>query len=216
MKKLKQNIIIFDLDGTLTDSEKGIIRSAQYMQEKMGQRVWTKEELHFLIGPPLIRSFTEEFGMEYETALKAIDVFRERYAEIGLFENAVYPGVKEMLGALQKQGKRLAVATSKHEGLALRILDHFGLTEYFELIGGDRRELGRDNKEKVIQYVLEAMEAEKQDVIMVGDRKFDIEGAHAIGIPCIAVGYGYGSREEFQACGADVIVDTTEALTELF
>ena len=207
MDTLKQSIILFDLDGTLTDSEDGIIRSTQYMQEKMGQRIWSAEELH---------SFTKEFGMAQEMAEKAVAIFRERYATIGLFENSVFPGVVELLQALRKKGKRLAVATSKKEDLAVRILEHFEIADYFEVIGGDRREVGRDNKAKVIDYVLETMQAKKDDVIMIGDRKFDIEGAHAIGIPCIAVEYGYGDRDEFKAHGADYIAKTTEDVEKLF
>ena len=209
MDTLKQSIILFDLDGTLTDSEEGIIRSTQYMQEKMGQRIWSAEELHFIVGPPLIQSFTKEFGMAQEMAEKAVAIFRERYATIGLFENS-------LLQALRKKGKRLAVATSKKEDLAVRILEHFEIADYFEVIGGDRREVGRDNKAKVIDYVLETMQAKKDDVIMIGDRKFDIEGAHAIGIPCIAVEYGYGDRDEFEAHGADYIAKTTEDVEKLF
>lgn len=182
----------------------------------MGQRIWSAEELHFIVGPPLIQSFTKEFGMAQEMAEKAVAIFRERYATIGLFENSVFPGVVELLQALRKKGKRLAVATSKKEDLAVRILEHFEIADYFEVIGGDRREVGRDNKAKVIDYVLETMQAKKDDVIMIGDRKFDIEGAHAIGIPCIAVEYGYGDRDEFEAHGADYIAKTTEDVEKLF
>lgn len=216
MEKLKQSIILFDLDGTLTDSKEGIIRCAQYMQEKMGTRIWADEELFFLVGPPLIDSFTGEFEMDMETAEKAIEIFRERYSTIGLFENKVFPGIVELLENLQAKGKRMAVATSKKEDLAIRILEHFDIAKYFEIIGGDMREAGRDNKAKVIDYVLETMKAEKDDVIMIGDRKFDINGAHAIGIPCIAVEYGYGDRAEFEAHGADYIAATTEDVANLF
>lgn len=216
MNKLKQNIILFDLDGTLTDSMEGVIRSAQYMQEKMGMRVWEFEELRFMVGPPLIDSFTKEFAMPFAEAEKGIEVFRERYSTIGLFENKVFPGIVEMLEELKAKGKRMAVATSKKEDLAVRILEHFDIAKYMEVIGGDMREAGRDNKAKVIDYVLETMQAEKDDVIMIGDRKFDIEGAHAIGIPCIAVEWGYGDREEFEAHGADIIAATTEDVADLF
>ncbi|MBR6543048.1 MAG: HAD hydrolase-like protein, partial [Anaerotignum sp.] len=171
MDKLKQNIILFDLDGTLTDSMEGVIRSAQYMQEKMGLRVWDYEELRFMVGPPLIESFTKEFAMPLKEAEKGVEVFRERYATIGLFENAVFPGIMEMLEDLQAKGKRMAVATSKREELAVEILEHFGIARYMEVIGGDMRELGRDTKARVIDYVLETMKAEKEDVVMVGDRK---------------------------------------------
>lgn len=216
MEKLKQTIILFDLDGTLTDSAEGVIRSAQYMQEKMGIGKWKDEDLRFIVGPPLMKTFTEDFGMDAETTERALAHFRERYSTVGLFENRLYPGIEKMLAALRAKGKRLAVATSKKEETAVRILEHFGVAKYFEAIGGDNRAAGRDNKAKVIAYVLEQMRAEKGDVIMVGDRKFDVEGAHAIGIPCVAVEYGYGNREEFIACGADVIVGTAEDVAELF
>lgn len=216
MEKLKQNIILFDLDGTLTDSMEGVIRSVQYMQEKMNREIWSFDDLRFIVGPPLIQSFTGEFGMELELAEKAVEVFRERYSTIGLFENKVFPGIVELLEDLKGKGKRMAVATSKKEELAVEILEHFDIAKYFEVIGGDKREVGRDNKARVIDYVLETMQAEKGDVIMVGDRKFDINGAHDIGIPCIAVEYGYGDRAEFEEHGADYIAATTEDVADLF
>ena len=216
MNTLKQNIILFDLDGTLTDSMEGVIRSVQYMQEKKGMKVWDFDDLRFIVGPPLIESFTKELAMPLPEAEEATEIFRERYSTIGLFENKVFPGIMEMLEDLKKKGKRMAVATSKKENLAVRILEHFGIAPYLEVIGGDAREIGRDTKAKVIDYVLETMGAEKDDVIMVGDRKFDIIGAHAMGIPCIAVEWGYGDREEFEAHDADYIVATTEDVANLF
>lgn len=216
MEKLKQNIILFDLDGTLTDSADGIIRACQYMQEKMGMEIWNSEDLQFIVGPPLMQTFTKDFGMDTETAEKALVTYREYYTTKGLFENKVYPGVPEMLAELKKKGKRMAVATSKKESMAVTILDHFGIADYFEVIAGDARHIGRDTKAKVIDYVLQTMQAEKADVIMVGDRKFDIEGAHALGIPCIAVEYGYGNREEFEAYDADFIAATAGDVANLF
>lgn len=216
MEKLKQNIILFDLDGTLTDSAIGVINACQYMQKKMGMKVWDKADLKFIVGPPLMKTFTEDFSMDKETAEQAMVTYREYYTTIGLFENSVYPGIEEMLENLKAKGKRMAVATSKKEELAFRILEHFGIAKYFEVIGGDKREVGRDNKAKVIDYVLETMEAKKEDVIMVGDRMFDIEGAHAIGIPCIAVEFGYGDRAEFEEYGADFIAATAKDVADLF
>lgn len=216
MDTLKQNIILFDLDGTLTDSMEGVIRSVQYMQEKKGMDVWSFDALRFIVGPPLIESFTKELAMPLAEAEEAVEIFRERYSSIGLFENAVFPGIVELLEDLKAKGKRMAVATSKKENLAVRILEHFDIAKYMEVIGGDAREVGRDTKAKVIAYVLETMQAQKDDVIMVGDRKFDIIGAHALGIPCIAVEWGYGDREEFEAHGADHIMATTEDVANLF
>lgn len=216
MEKLQQSIIIFDLDGTLTDSAEGVIRSAQHMQEKMGISKWADEDLKFIVGPPLIKTFTEDFHMNQEDAQRALGFFRERYATVGLFENKVYDGIPEMLEELKKKGKCLVVATSKKEETAVRILKHFEIDGYFEVIGGDNREVGRDSKAKVIEYVLECLGAKKEDAIMVGDRKFDVEGAHLVGIPCIAVEFGYGDRAEFEAFGADYIAETPKAVGELF
>ncbi|MGN0136362.1 HAD-IA family hydrolase [Anaerotignum sp.] len=216
MEKLKQNIILFDLDGTLTDSAEGVINACQYMQKKMNMPVWETADLKFIVGPPLMKTFTEDFAMDKETAEKAMVVYREYYTTIGLFENKVFPGIEEMLENLKAKGKRMAVATSKKEEMAVRILKHFGISDYFEVIGGDHREIGRDTKAKVIDHVLSTMRAEKEDVIMVGDRRFDIEGAHAIGIPCIAVEFGYGDRGEFEKYGADFIAATTEDVANLF
>ena len=154
--------------------------------------------------------------MPFAEAEKGIEVFRERYSTIGLFENKVFPGIVELLEDLKAKGKRMAVATSKKEDLAVRILEHFDIAKYMEVIGGDMREAGRDNKAKVIDYVLETMQATKDDVIMIGDRKFDINGAHAIGLPCIAVVWGYGDRAEFEAHGADHIAATTEEVANQF
>ena len=122
----------------------------------------------------------------------------------------------DQMAALKAKGKKMGVATSKKEELAVKILEHFGIAKYFDVIGGDKREIGRNTKAKVMEYVLEALHAEKDDVIMVGDRLFDIEGAHALGVPCIAVEYGYGDRAEFEQYGADYIVATTEAVANLF
>lgn len=216
MAKFTQNIILFDLDGTLTDSAEGIVRSAQYMQEKMGMPIWQAEDLHFMVGPPLRESFRDGFGMNETQIEQGILYFRERYFSVGLFENAVYDGIKETLQTLCDMGKRLAVATSKHQSTALRILEHFGLTEYFEIIGGDDNTSTRNTKAKVIAYVMEEMQADPKDIIMVGDRKYDIEGAHEMGISAIGVLYGYGSMEEFNACGADGIAKTPKDIVSLF
>lgn len=212
----KQKVLLFDLDGTLTDSARGIIRSAQYMQKKMGQDVWTAEALRFLVGPPLRDSFREAFGMKDAEVEQAILYFRERYFSVGLFENAVYDGIVEMLQALQTSGKRLAVATSKHQTTAVRILEHFGLTKYFEVIGGDDPTSSRNTKAKVVAHVLKEMHVAPQDAVMIGDRKYDIEGAHALGVQAVGVLYGYGSAEEFAACGADAVVKTPQDVAELF
>ena len=216
MERLKQTIILFDLDGTLTDSAEGVLRSAQHMQKKMGMRVWSQEELRFMVGPPLRDTFRDVFHMNPEEVEQAILYFRERYFTVGLFENKVFPGIEEMLKELKAMGKRLGVATSKHESTAVRILEHFGIAQYFEVIGGDSPESSRTNKTMVMDYVLKKMGAKEGDAIMVGDRMFDIDGAHELGIPAIVVEFGYGDREEFEAHHADYIVKTPKEVADLF
>jgi len=216
MEHLQQTIILFDLDGTLTDSAEGVILSAQYMQEKMGIPKWEYEDLRFIVGPPLMATFQEDFGMDKTRAEQALLYFRERYSTVGLFENKLYDGIEDMLSVLRAKGKRLAVATSKKQASAIRILEHFGIAGYFEVIGGDDQDAKRDTKAKVIDYVLDTMKVDKKDVIMVGDRKFDIDGAHSLGIPCIGVLYGYGSETEFTAHRADYIVATPKDISDIF
>lgn len=216
METLKQSIILFDLDGTLTDSADGVFRCTRYMQEKMGMRTWTDEELRFMIGPPLQDTFRKEFGLSEDDTKTALQHFRERYFRVGMFENKVYTGVKEMLADLVTMGKRLGVATSKHEWAAVRILEHYGLLDYFEVVGGDNAGEKRTDKKSVMAYVLQKMGATQENAIMVGDRKYDIDGGHALGIPTIGVEYGYGDREELLAHKAEYIVKTPAELVSLF
>ena len=133
-----------------------------------------------------------------------------------VFSRTVFDGIVEMLQALQTSGKRLAVATSKHQTTAVRILEHFGLEKYFEVIGGDDPTSSRNTKAKVVAHVLKEMHVAPQDAVMIGDRKYDIEGAHALGVQAVGVLYGYGSAEEFAACGADAVVKTPQDVAELF
>ncbi len=214
--KWKQEIILFDLDGTLTDSAEGVFRCTRYMQEKMGMRLWTDEELRFMIGPPLQETFRKEFALSEADTKTALAYFRERYFQVGMFENKVYDGVREMLSALKNKGKRLGVATSKHEWAAVRILEHYGLLDYFELVGGDNVEENRTNKQEVMAYVLNKMGAAKDNAVMVGDRMYDIDGGRALGISTIGVEYGYGDRAELIAHKADCVVKTPMELVSLF
>ena len=154
--------------------------------------------------------------MNEEEANHALAIFRERYFNIGAFENKLYDGIVPMLEQLKKLGKRMAVATSKNEVSAVRILEHFQIASYFEVIGGDCREKERNTKAKVVAYVLEQLQAKAEDAVMVGDRNYDVEGAHSLGMPCIGVLYGYGSREEFDACGADQVAQTPADVVKLF
>lgn len=199
--------ILFDLDGTLTDPKVGITTCAAYGLKHFGIEVEDLDTLTKFIGPPLIDSYMEYYGFTREQAEEAIVKYRERYGEVGWAENTPYPGIHELCAKLKAAGKKLLVATSKPEGPAVRIMEHFGLAEYFDLIGGapmDNSDKGR--KAAVIRDTLERAGVEDLSrVVMVGDRLHDIQGAHEVGLPAIGVLYGYGDRAEHEEHGADYI-----------
>lgn len=213
---MEKEIVLFDLDGTLTDSKPGIVRSLQYAQEQMGLPLQTEEELECFIGPPLLESFRMFWGIEGERAREAVRFYRQRFSTVGLFENAVYPGVEEMLSALRDGGKTLYVATSKPEPFAKIILEHFKLDGYFKDICGSGLDGSRDSKEEVIRYCLDQNAVRAlEKAVMVGDREHDILGAHSVGMEAVGVLYGYGSLAELTAAGADELAQGPEDLQDL-
>ena len=205
--------MLFDLDGTLTDSGEGIINCAQYAFRQMGYPVPKREEMGVFVGPPLWQSFIK-FGIPPERADEAVEVFRSRYIPIGKFENTPYPGIRELLEALKSQGHRLFVATSKPEVTAIEVLEHFDLARYFDLICGASMDDSRTTKSEVIAFLLE-QNRRIDNAIMVGDTAFDVTGAAAHGIPTIGVAWGYGEAADMKKAGAVAIADTPEMLLEL-
>ena len=206
--------ILFDLDGTLTDPFEGITRSVEYALDRYGITVDDRRSLACFIGPPLHESFMKYFGFSEAEAIKAVDVYREYFADKGIFENAVYDGVEPMLRRLGSRGKRLAVATSKPTVYAERILRHFGIMDCFEVCVGSELDGRRVNKDEVISDTLKALGCGPSGTVMVGDRSHDMIGAKKNGVPCIGVAYGYGTREELTEAGAYVIADSVEELEE--
>lgn len=210
------NYVLLDLDGTITDPMLGITRCVEYALNHFGIQVDDLRELCGFIGPPLLDSFRKFYGFSEQQALEAITIYRERFSCIGLYENKVYPGIEAMLGALKQTGKKLMVATSKPEIFARQILEYFHLDHYFSFIGGATLDGLRSQKDEVIRYVLEENRIkEVQQVVMVGDRKFDIEGAHKAGLSAIGVLYGYGSRKELVEAKAEYIVENVVQLRQL-
>lgn len=205
--------ILFDLDGTLTDSGEGIINCVIYALERFGLPIPSKESLRYFVGPPLHESFVKQ-GVPPHRAEEAVAVYRERYIPIGKFENTPYPGVRELLDVLCSEGNTLYVATSKPEQMSIDILEHFDLAKYFDQICGATMDTSRTNKEAVIEYLLH-QNGRADNMIMVGDTKFDVLGAKAHGIPTIGVSWGYGTVQELQEAGAAAIADTTEELLRL-
>lgn len=209
------NTILFDLDGTLTDPGEGITKSVAYALQKYSIEVTDRSVLYPFIGPPLVDSFQKYYGFSPEQAEQAVVYYREYFRETGLFENEVYDGVEDLLASLRSAGKRVILATSKPEVFARRILDHFGLTRYFDVIAGALLDGSRMHKADVIAYALDtAGITDKSSVVMVGDREQDVKGAEKTGLPCIGVLYGYGSREELTAAGATAIVESVEELQQ--
>lgn len=203
------DVILFDLDGTLTDSGLGITNSVAYSLKKFGIEIDDRTELYKFIGPPLRESFEKYYGFSPEEARKAVEYYREYYTDKGLFENTVYEGIEELLKEIRDSGKRAIVATSKPEVFAKRILEHFGLAKYFAYIVGANLDETRTKKDEVIAHVLESCEIpDRSKVLMVGDREHDILGAKKMGLDSLGVLFGYGDYEELKRAGATYIAET--------
>ena len=205
--------ILFDLDGTLTDSGEGIIKSSAMVLEKYGLPVPSYEEMRVFVGPPLHETF-HKFGVPKEKCDDAVELYRVRYNTVGLFENFPYPGIREILETLKAQGHRLFVATSKPEEMSVRILEHFDLAKYFEIIAGATLDRSRLEKSDVIAYLLQQA-GSTENCIMIGDTVFDVVGAAAHGIPTIGVAWGYGNVKDMKKAGAVAIADTPDHLLKL-
>ncbi len=206
--------ILFDLDGTLTDSGEGIMNCAAYALEQLGIPLPPREAMRVFVGPPLHETFVK-FGVPRHLAEEAVRLYRVRYLPKGMLdENQPYPGIPELLAALQAQGHKLYVATSKPEPMAVKILEHFDLAKYFTRICGASMDASRTAKDLVIAYLL-AETGEAGNMVMVGDTEFDILGAKAHGIPGIGVSWGYGLVENMEKAGAAAIAQDTRQLQAL-
>ncbi|MDE7224630.1 MAG: HAD hydrolase-like protein [Acetatifactor sp.] len=210
---------LFDLDGTLTDPKVGITTCVQYALHSFGIEEPDLDKLEPFIGPPLKNSFMEFYGMDEEQAGAAVEKYRERFSETGLFENEIYSGIACMLKNLSEKGFRLAVASSKPTVFVEKILEHFGIRQYFEVVVGSELDGRRTDKDQVVQEALRQLFGAKpilcQEVYMIGDRRFDVEGARAMKVESIGVTYGYGDMEELKEARADYIVESVEELQEL-
>lgn len=194
------DVILFDLDGTLTDSAPGILNSVRYACRKLGLPIPGEETLRRFLGPPLIASFRELMGLDAADADRAVSAFREYFPTKGLFENEVYPGVPALLADLKAAGKTVILATSKPEAFARRIMEHFDLAQYCDFICG---------------ATLDETRTDKTGLVMVGDREHDVLGAKKNGLPCIGAVYGYGTAGELTAAGAAALADTVDELHKL-
>ena len=207
--------VLFDLDGTLIDSFEGIAKCSQYALDAYGIHVEDLEKFRIFVGPPLIYSFTKHYGMTREEAVAATNKYRERYDVQGILECKLYPGVRACIMKLKEQGYRIGLASSKPERACRRILENFGLLELFDDVVGSTLDARIDTKEEVLLEVKRRwQDLANEDMVLIGDTIFDVEGAVAVGIPCLVVSYGFGNKEEMLAGGALTCIDSLEELPE--
>lgn len=207
----KYDYIAFDLDGTLTDPEVGLVKGFMYAFDRVGIKYDDPKALRRYIGPPLHEEWKREYGFTEEETARAIAIFREYYDEFGWAENRVYDGIVELLEALKARGKTIVLATSKPENTARRIMALFGLDKYFDFMGGASTSSTRDKKWEVLEYSLLSVGAtDKSGCILIGDRKYDAEGASIYGIDSIGVLWGHGTEDELRSSGFTYIAADTE------
>lgn len=214
---MRYDILLWDLDGTLTDPKIGITRSVQYALQKLGFPFPHEDALEWVIGPPLKESFKILLGTNSDDLLnQAVTFYRERYREIGMYENIVYPGIPELLAQLKEMGIQHFLATSKPTVFAEKILQHFSLDGYFSAMMGSELTGKLVEKEDLIREVLrQVSDSSLSKTVMIGDRRYDVEGARSNKIKVISVGYGYGTIEELQAAAPDYFVSSVQDLGRL-
>lgn len=202
--------ILFDLDGTLVNTGEGITKSVAYALESYGIQETDAKKLERFIGPPLVDSFRREYGFSKEQAAEAKERYRERYEDTGIYECALYPQVAETLQRLKAKGCRIGIASSKPEELCVRLMEHFKLTEYFELIGGARMDGSTGTKAQVLEDVIDRMHiTDRKELVLIGDTRYDAEGAKEAGIDCIGITYGFEQDlDAMAAAGTLCICDT--------
>ena len=213
---------LFDLDGTLTDPREGITKSVQYALKKQGIDEPDIQKLEFFIGPPLRDTFMKAYDMTREKAEETVAFYRERFAPIGVLENELFEGIPQLLKALFENGVKIAIASSKPTVFVHQILEHFEIKQYFDVIVGSELDGRRDTKEEVVEEALRQLgildmsdKDRKRLCAMVGDRKFDIQGAKAYGLTGVGVRFGFAEEGELEAEGADYIVNSVAELEKL-
>ena len=212
---MRYDYILFDLDGTITEPFEGITKALSYSLEKFGIKIEDRNSLRVCIGPPLWDTYTEMFGLSDADADKATDYYREYYDNGGAFDCLIYDGIEDMLKRLHESPCKVLLATSKPEVMANVVLSHFGLDKYFDIICGASLDRSRSSKASVVKYALErAGVTDKSRCIMIGDRKFDVEGARENGLSTLGITHGYGDRAELEGAGAIQIFDDTYSLCE--
>lgn len=213
---MKYKNIFFDLDGTVTDSGPGIVKSVQYALRCYGIDEPDLDKLNSFVGPPLYKSFMDYLDCSEEEAKEAVECYREYYAENGLYDNKLYDGIESLLYNLKEKGYKIILASSKPRIYVKRILSYFRIMRYFDYVEGSELDSQRTDKGELLAYVFKKWDLRPEESVMIGDRKYDIEGAKANGMDSIAVGYGYGSVDELSAAGPTLFFPTIEELKKFF
>lgn len=212
----KYQVIIFDLDGTLSNSKEGITKSVQYALSRLGIKEEDLNSLEHFIGPPLMDELIRTYDLSEEDAYKGLEYYRERYVPVGIYETEVYPGTEEMLKELKKSGKIIALATSKPQEMAEEVLRYLKLEQYFDIVMGAELHGPRQSKQAVLEALFDELELkDKTKYIMIGDTCFDIDGAKAVGIESMGVSYGFGDKNEMWEHGAMTVVDRADEIINL-
>lgn len=211
---MKYKYIIFDLDGTLSDSKEGITKSVQYALEKVGIIEENLEDLEHFVGPPMVEQYIKTYGMSKDKAFETLGYYRERYTPIGIYETKAYPGVVEVLEALKDNGVKIGMATSKPEGMAVEVAKFLEIEKYFDIICGADLKGPRQSKADVLNKLFKNSDFIKEQSVLVGDTHYDIEGANKIGIDSIGIGWGMGTKDEMIDEGAKAVLDTSEDLID--
>ena len=210
---MKDFYLFFDLDGTISDSAEGIINSVIYALTKMGLEAPPREKLYHFIGPPLIRTFCEDYHLSPEKGLETVEFYREYYNVKGIYECRMYDGIENVLRELQREGFGLVLATSKPTVMARRVIEYFGLSDCFDLISGPDLDGARNEKHEVIAYAMDQLGiTDPRRCVMIGDRKYDALGAKICGMDCVGVLWGFGSKQELTEAG---VAETVEFPREL-
>lgn len=212
---LDYKYILFDLDGTLSDSAPGIMNSVRYALETQGLPVPPDEQLQKFVGPPLYESFRDFCCQSRAESDVSVELFRVYFRDKGILENAMYDGVPKMLEALRRGGKKLALATSKPEEFAKIVINRYGIADYFDYLAGSTMDESRIKKADVLKYVMEALGAEPSECLMVGDRSHDVLGARERGTDCMGVLYGYGDEQELADAGAKYLAATVADIARI-
>ena len=210
----KYKYIIFDLDGTLSDSKEGITKSVQYALKKVGIIEDNLDNLSHFVGPPMVEEYMKSYGMSEEKAYETLDYYRERYVPTGIYETKIYPGVMEVLEAVRQNGLKIGMATSKPEGMAEDVAKYLKIFDYFDIICGADLHGPIQSKASVLNKLFDTSDFKKEESVLIGDTKFDVEGANEVGIDCLGVSWGTGTEEEMIGAGAIQVFDDHESLID--